>query len=101
MPDDLRKQIIEAIAASGDENYKRLLLLLLRVEEIFLDRVDELTNQLTVPVQEHSDDHAWVKSSRAAGSKVSAAGWKILISIVEKGALVAAGAIALKLTGGV
>ena len=100
MPDDLRKQIIEAIAASGDENYKRLLMLLLRVEEIFLEKVDQLSDQLTVPVNQHNDDHAWVAAAREANSNVKAAGWKIFVAIVEKVSLIAAGAIVMKFTGG-
>lgn len=101
MPDDLRKQIIEAIAASGDENYKRLLLLLLRVEEIFLEKVGEIADQMTVPPQQHTDDHDWISTHRRIGDKTSDAAWKILIAIVEKAALVSAGAIAIKLTGGI
>lgn len=100
MPEDLRQQIIEAIAVSGDDNYKRLLMLLLRVEDIFLERVDMLADQLTVPVKQHSDDHAWIQTARNSQGDVRAAAWKIFVTLAEKGALFAAGAVAVKLMGG-
>jgi len=84
MPDDLRKQIIEAIAASGDENYKRLLMLLLRVEEIFLEKVSELSDQLTVPVKQHADDHEWISDRRKTETTVKTDAHKILVSVLEK-----------------
>jgi len=91
MPDDLKKAIIEAIAASGDENYKRLLLLLLRVEEVFLEKVDSLADQLTVPVQQHADDHRWITTARQVEGGAKAAAGKVVTSLAEKGALLAAG----------
>ena len=101
MPDDLRKQIIEAIAASGDENYKRLLMLLLRVEEIFLERVDQLSEQLTVPVIQHNEDHLWITAHRATEGTIKAGAWKVALAVIEKGALIGSGVIAGKFFGGV
>lgn len=100
MPEDLRQKIIEAIADSDDENYKRLLMLLLRVEEIFLEKVDTLSEQMTVPAEKHAEDHRWISDARSVEGGFKSAVIKIAISITEKGALVAAGAIAMKLTGG-
>ena len=100
MPDDLKKAIIEAIAASGDENYKRLLLLLLRVEEMFLEKVDSLADQLTVPVQQHAEDHQWIASTRETEGGVKDAALKVAFSVVEKGGLVGAGWIVSRLFGG-
>lgn len=100
MPEDLRQKIIEAIAASGDENYKRLLMLLLRVEEVFLERVDALTEQMTVPAETHKHDHEWIAAARAAQGNVRSAAWKITVALAEKGALVAAGALAAQYLGG-
>lgn len=99
MPDDLRKQIIEAIAASSDENFKRMMMLLLRVEEIFIERVDSLAEQMTVPALQHTEDHKWISSNRTAEGNVKAAIWKVVISFAEKSALIAAGIIAGKLLG--
>lgn len=100
MPDDLRKAIVEAIAASGDENYKRLLLLLLRVEDVFIGRVDALAEQMTVPAHQHADDHKWIDSHRQTEGTFKAAALKIAISVAEKGSLVAAGALAGRLWAG-
>lgn len=99
MPEDLHQQIIEAIAGSGDENYKRLLLLLLRVEEIFLERIDQLSDQLTVPVEKHADDHQWIASARVVQGNASSAFWRIAGAVFEKGALIAAGVVAAKIFG--
>lgn len=84
MPDDLRKQIIEAIAVSGDDNYKRLLLLLLRVEEIFIEKIDTLADQMTVPVAQHGEDHAWVTAKRATETTVRSDAHKIIVSLLDK-----------------
>lgn len=107
MPEDLKRAIVEAIAASGDENYKRLLMLLLRVEEVYLDRLEELkdkltelSDQMTVPPESHAEDHRWITATRKAEGGIKAAGLKIAVSLLEKGALVAAGAAASKLIGG-
>lgn len=100
MPEDLRQKIIEAIAQSGDENYKRLLMLMLRVEEIFIERVDSLAEQMTVPAEKHAEDHRWISDARKVEGGFKSAAIKIAISVAEKGTLVAAGAIAMKLTGG-
>lgn len=99
MPEDLRQKIIEAIAASGDEHYKQLLLLLLRVEEIFIERVDTLAEQMTVPAQQHSEDHQWVKTARHVGGGVRSTFLRVSISVIEKGAWVAAGLVAGRLLG--
>lgn len=110
MPEDLKRQIIEAIATADDENYKRLLMLLFRVEEVFIDRVDALAeqmaekvealaNQMTVPPKEHAEDHNWVASARKTEGGVRQVVFKVFVSIVEKGSLVAAGAIAGRLMG--
>lgn len=100
MPEDLRNKIIEAIAASGDENYKQLLMLLLRVEEVFIERVDTLTEQMTVPAETHKTDHDWIAAARAAQGNVRSAAWKIAVTLLEKCTLVAAGAAAARLIGG-
>lgn len=84
MPDDLRKQIIEAIAVSGDDNYKRLLLLLLRVEEIFIEKIDTLADQMTVPVVQHGEDHQWVADKRSTESAVKSDAHKIIVSLLDK-----------------
>lgn len=96
MPEDLRQEIIKAIAASGDENYKRLLMLLLRVEEVFLERIAELADQMTVPAQEHADDHSWVKSARNVGGGVKTRAVRIFDSVLDKGAWVVVGLVAAK-----
>lgn len=96
MPEDLRQKIIEAIAASGDENYKRLLMLLLRVEEVFLERVAELTEQMTVPAQEHAEDHAYIKTVRSVGGGVKSRAVRIFDSVLDKGAWVVVGLVAAK-----
>lgn len=101
MPEALHNEIIAAIAASGDENYKRLLLLLLRVEDAFFERIDALSEQLTVPVKLHADDHAWIEAARSSEGNVKAAAWKIVVGVTEKGAWLAVGAVAMKFTGGV
>lgn len=96
MPEDLRQKIVEAIAASGDEHHKQLLLLLMRVEEIFIEKVDELAEQMTVPATTHAEDHGWIKSQREAvgfGKSVLA---KVFVSVLEKAAWFALGALALK-----
>lgn len=100
MPEDLRQKIIDAIAESGDENYKRLLMLMLRVEEIFIERVDALTDQITIPAEKHAEDHRWISEARKVEGGFRSAAIKIAVSVAEKGALVAAGAIAMKLAGG-
>lgn len=99
MPEDLKKAIVEAIAASGDENYKKLLLLLMRVEDVFLERVDALAEQLTVPADQHAEDHTWITQTRRAEGNAKGLVLKIAGSILEKGALVAAGAVAAKFMG--
>ena len=99
MPDDLRKAIVEAISQSGDDNYKRLLLLLLRVEEVFIEKIDELSDQMTVPAKKHADHHAWIEQHQASEGTIKSAFWKIAVSLLEKGALVAAGALVAKLMG--
>lgn len=99
MPDDLKKAIIEAIAESGDENYKRLLMLLLRVEEMFIERVDYLAEQMTVPPQQHLEDHNWIHSARGTQGSLKAAAWRITVSVAEKVALVGAGAAVIRWLG--
>lgn len=98
MPDDLRKQIIEAIARSGDENYKQLLMLLLRVEEVFIEKVDELADQL-VPVHQHTTDHTWISARRQAEGDVKSDARKILVSLLDKTLMLAIGALAMKIFG--
>ena len=100
MPEDLRQKIIEAIAANGDDNFKKLALLLLRVEEVFLDEVKTLSEQMTVPAAQHSQDHAWVKAARHAGREVQVTGGRMVIYVLERGAWVAATAVAIHLFGG-
>ncbi len=100
MPEDLRQKIIEAIAANGDDNFKKLALLLLRVEEVFLDEVKNLTEQMTVPGVQHAKDHAWVKAARDAGRDVRFTTGRMVIYVLERGAWVAATTLAIKLFGG-
>lgn len=99
MPEDLRQKIIEAIAESGDENYKQLLMLMLRVEEIFLEKVDTLADQMTVPAQQHTDDHSWIKATRQVEGGIRSTALKVLVSVIEKGALVCAGVIVGRIFG--
>jgi hypothetical protein len=99
VPEDLRKQIIEAIAKSGDENYKNLLMLLLRVEEIFLERVDQLSDQLTVPVKLHAEDHAWIAEARKVQGDAKSVFLRLSYSVMEKGIWVAAGVAAARILG--
>lgn len=100
MSEELRDAIIQAIAASGDEQYKRLLLLLLRVEDVFIGRLEDLLAQMTVPAGQHTDDHHWIAEARAVQRGAKSTALRIAYAIAEKGALVAAGVVAAKLYGG-
>lgn len=99
MPEDLKRAIVEAIAASGDDNYKRLLMLLLRVEEMFIERVDALAEQMTVPADRHAEDHRWITAARQAEGGVRSVAARVAISVIEKGALIGAGVLVSKFTG--
>ena len=101
MPDDLRSAIVAAIAAESDQRTKQLLMLMLRVEEVFIEKIDMLSTQLTVPSDKHADDHVWIDAHRAGEGNIKAALWKITVGLMEKGALVAAGALAAKVMSGV
>lgn len=90
MPDDLKKSIIEAIAASDDENFKKLLMLLLRVEDMFLDRVTELADQMTVPAKTHAADHKWIADVRETRGSIKSVAARLAYSVVEKIALIVA-----------
>lgn len=100
MPDDLHQALIDALAAAGDENFKRLLLLMIRLETVFIERVDMLAEQMTVPAAQHADDHGWIASVRRAEGGVKTVLWKVLMSVAEKGGLVVAGVLAGKFVGG-
>lgn len=99
MPSDLRNAIIAAIAGEADPNTKRILMLMLRVEEIFIAKIDALSEQLTVPADQHAEDHRWIMSHRKGEGSLKAAVWKITVGLIEKGTLVAAGALASRLMG--
>ena len=99
MPEELRQKIIEAIAASGDENYKRMMMLLLRVEESFFERVDHLAEQMTVPAHQHTEDHDWIKSARRAGRGVQHTAFRMIVGGAERGGWIVATLVAAKWFG--
>lgn len=96
MPDDLKRAIVEAIASSGDENYKRLLMLLLRVEDVFIERVDQLAEQMTVPAQQHADDHDWISNKRTTETSVKSDAHKIIVSVLDKAIYAGLGILAAR-----
>lgn len=99
MPEDLRQKIIEAIAKSAREDFKEVMMLLLRVEEIFIERVDLLAAQMTVPAQQHTEDHEWVQGARRAGRNMRLTASRAAFHIGERLVWVILGVLALKLFG--
>jgi len=91
MPDDLKQQILAAIADCSDEKLRKVLLILARVEDLFLERLDALQAQLTVPAKEHADDHRWVAAARKTQGHVRSGLWHFVLAAAEKLALVGAG----------
>lgn len=100
MPSDLHQQLLDAIRGEQDPNFRRLLMLFLNVEEVFIGHMEELKEQMTVPAKQHAEDHAWISAARKASGGMRAAGWRLAYSVAEKGALVAAGVFATRFFGG-
>lgn len=95
MPEDLRNKILQAIAESDNDEYRAMLLLLMQAA----DAVEALAEQMTVPAQQHADDHRWISDARVSQGNVKTIVWRVAGAVVEKGTLVAIGAMGFRLFG--
>jgi len=97
MSEDLRTQIIEAIAGSGDDKYKQLLLLILKLESSVLMQLSDIQTRLNILPTDHKEDHEWVRTARSASSTAKSTMARLVFSLVEKVMLLAVGALLAKL----
>lgn len=99
MPEALRQALLTAIAKSTNDDQKLVLLLLFQLQEVMMDKLEMLSQQLTVPTEEHTEDHKWVKSMRENEADVKNSMRKTVFALFERLLWVAGAFLLARVTG--
>jgi len=89
MSEALKARLMAMLESEADPSRRTLML-------IFIQYMDEMAQQLTVPVHEHAEDHAFVAALRLAEEKAKSGFEKVLWSWAEKAGWVAVVWVAVK-----